>query len=201
MSRIARIVVLVTALTSLFAVMSSTAGAVTWTNTGSTIVHATGIGIVLNVGANKISCTGTTASATAPASFVGAVYSVPGTVTFSPCTLAGQNTYIHCGFTLTGTAFTEPSITTGVADVTCVQRLTANNTALCHIERSTVGHYINPTPATSTPGKITLTTSSSLVVTHSSGTSCLLGTGVAHLSEQTITVTTVAGSPIITRHP
>ncbi|WP_445148327.1 hypothetical protein [Baekduia sp. Peel2402] len=201
MSKIARIVVLVTALTSLFAVMSSTAGAVTWTNTGSTVIHATGVGGRLSVGANNLDCTGTTASATAAASFVGAVYSVPGTVTFSPCTLAGQNTYVHCGFTLTGSAFAEPGFTTGVADVTCVARLTANNAALCHIEGSTVGHYINPTAATSTPGKVTLTTSTSLTTTNATGSSCLLGTGPSHLSEQTITVTTVAGSPIITRHP
>ncbi|WP_445148214.1 hypothetical protein [Baekduia sp. Peel2402] len=201
MSRTARIVVLVTALTSLFAVMSSTAGAVTWTNTGSTIIHATGPGGSLTIGANSLTCTGATARATAAASFVGSVYSVPGTVTFSPCTLAGQNTYIHCGFTLTGSAFAEPGSTTGVADVTCDTRLTNGNTKLCHIEGPTVGHYINPTAATSTPGKITLTTSSSLITTHASGTSCIFGTGPSHLSEQTITVTSVAGSPIITRHP
>ncbi|WP_445149599.1 hypothetical protein [Baekduia sp. Peel2402] len=197
---IARIVVLVSVLTSLFAVMSSTTGAVTWTNTGSTVIHATGPGGILNIGANALSCTGTTASATAAANSVGSIYSVPGTVTFSPCTLAGQSMYIHCAFTLTGSSFTSP-ITTGAADVTCDLRLVTGNTKVCHIEGSTLDHYINPTAATNTPGKVTLTTSSSLTTTHSSGTSCLLGTGPSHLSEQTITVTSVAGSPIITRHP
>ncbi|WP_445148212.1 hypothetical protein [Baekduia sp. Peel2402] len=200
MSKFARIVVLATALTSLFAVMSSTAGAVTWTNTGSTVIHATGTGIVYSEGSNAMVCSGATLSATAAAIIVASVYSVPGTVTFSPCTLAGQSTYVHCGFTLTGSAFATP-VTTGVADLTCTARLTANNAALCHLEGTVIGHYINPTAATSTPGKVTMTTSSTVGTTHSSGTSCLLGTGPGHLSEHTLTVTTVAGSPIITRHP
>ena len=42
MSRISRLAVLVTALASLFAVLSSTAGAATFTNSGSTAFTATG---------------------------------------------------------------------------------------------------------------------------------------------------------------
>jgi hypothetical protein len=198
MSRIARLVVLGTALTSLFAVMSSTAGAVTWTNTGSTTIHATGVGFTISVGANNLTCTGTTLTGIAATDFTGTVYSIPATMTYSPCTLAGQATYYHCGLTLTGATFSS-GVTTGAADATCVSRLTASNTPLCHIAGSTPYHYINPTAATSTPGRFTLTTSSSLTVSNSSGASCLLGTGTAELSEQTITVTTVAGSPILNR--
>lgn len=198
MSKITRVAVLAVSLMSLFAVLSPTAGAVTWTNTGSTSVHATSGSGTLHVGSNSLSCSAATATATAAADFTGTTYSVPGTLAFSPCQLAGQSTYIHCGFTLTGAAFAS-GVTTGVADVTCVSRLTATNTALCHIEGGTVFHYINPTSATNTPGKITLTTSSTLTVTHSSGTSCLLGTGLATLTEQTFGVTSVAGSPILNR--
>ena len=42
MSKISRLVVLAIALASLFAVLSSTAGAVTFTNDGGTAFHATG---------------------------------------------------------------------------------------------------------------------------------------------------------------
>ena len=200
MSRIARIVVLVTALTSLFAVMSSTASAVTWTNTGSTTIHATGGPGTLSVGANSLACATSTATGTVPMDFTGTVLSVTGTITFDSCVLAGQNTYVHCGFTLTGQAFDEPGTTTGTADVTCVARLNSTNTPLCHIEGTTPGQYINPSGTN--PGRVTLLTSGlGLTVTNASGSSCLLGTGAGHLSEQTLTLTSVAGSPIITRHP
>src|SRR4051812_45341566 len=66
MSKIARFAVLVAALMSLFAVMSSAAGAVTWENAGNTSFTATagahtlaGTGIVL-------ACAGATATGTAP---------------------------------------------------------------------------------------------------------------------------------------
>jgi len=203
MSRIARFAVLVTALASLMGVVSATAGAVTWHNTGNTAFTAAGGPGTLSVGANNLACTASSATGTAPSgSVVGATYSVPGTITFSPCTLAGQNTYVHCGFTLTGTAFAA-GVTTGTADVNCVARLTASNTALCNITGTTPGAYTNPSGANK--GKVTLLTSGSgLTVSHSSGTSCLLGTGTGHLSEQTITVTngtggTGSGGPIINR--
>jgi len=196
MSRIARIVVLVTALTSLFAMMSATAGAVTWHNTGSTTVHATGGAGTLSVGANNLACSASTASATAPASSVGTTYSVPGTVTFSPCLLAGQNTFVHCGFTLTGTSFAS-GVTTGVADVTCDVRLTASPAVkLCHIEGTSPGQYINPG---ATPGRVTLLTSGNGLTVTNGSSPCTLGTGAGHLSEQTLTVTSVAGSPVLNR--
>lgn len=200
MNRTARFVVLASALTSLFAALSPAAGAVTWTNTGSTAIHATGTGVSYSVGANNYACTGTTATATAPTHSALTTYSVPGTLTYSPCTLAGQNTYIHCGFTFTGVTSPDPSSTVGVIDMTCVQRLTSSNTALCHFEGARAARYINPTAATSTPGKFTLPTNGTgLTVTHSSGSSCVFGVGTAHVQEEAITVTSVAGSPVLTR--
>ena len=195
MSRIARFAVLVTALMSLFAVMSSTAGAVTWHNSGDTNFHATGGPGTLSIGANNLACSGSTATGDAPlGSTVITNYLVRGTVTFSPCTLAGQATTVGCEYTLTAIS-QSGSVTSGVADVTCVARLTASGTGLCHIAGSTGGQYTNPT-ATTTPGKVTLFASSTLVVTNSTA-NCPLGTGNGNLTEQTITFT--HRGPILTR--
>lgn len=194
MSKIARFAVLVTALMSLFAVFSSAAGAVTWHNSGDTNFHATGGPGTLSIGANNLACGGSTAIGDAPVGSFANSYSVRGTVTFSPCTLAGQATTVGCNYTLT--ALTQAgSVTTGVADVTCVARLTAGGTGLCHISGSTGGTYTNPT-ATTTPGKLTLLASSSLVVSNSQ-VACPLGTGSGNLTEQTLTVT--HRGPILTR--
>jgi hypothetical protein len=190
MSRIARFAVLVTALASLLGIMSSAASAVTWHNTGSTSFTATGGPGTLSRGSVSLACTGSSATGTAPGgSTVATNYTVSGTITFSPCTLSGQNTYVHCTYTLTGTAFAA-GVTAGSAGVTCVARLTATNTALCHIEGSTPGSYTNPSGATA--GKVTINASNTLTVTNSSSP-CPLGTGSGALTHQTITVT--GGSP------
>ena len=110
MSKIARLVVLVTALSSLFAMLSATAGAVTWHNTGGTAFHATGGPGSLSIGSATLACSGSTATGTAPGgSTVAQHYNVTGTITFSPCQLVGQSTYVHCHFNLTGT--TQPVAT------------------------------------------------------------------------------------------
>ncbi|WP_445148268.1 hypothetical protein [Baekduia sp. Peel2402] len=194
---------LVTALTSLMGVVSATAGAVTWHNTGNTAFTATGGPATVSVGANNLVCTASSATGTAPVgSIVSVTYNGTGTITFSPCTLAGQGAYVHCGFTTTGASFSG-GVTSGVADVNCVAWLVLGPTALCTIKGTTPGAYANPSGAIK--GKATLNTSAGgLTVTHSSGTSCLLGTGTAHLSEQTITITNASGGagtggPVINR--
>jgi hypothetical protein len=195
--RIARFAVLVAALASLFAVVSSSAGAVTWTNTGNTTVHATGVGGALHVGANTLSCTGATATGTAPAGG-GSTYSVTGNVTFQPCTLVGQNTFVSCSYTLTAQTHTGGifgGTTGGTADVTCDAKLTSGSIGLCHISGSTVGSYINPSAAGGT-GRLTLNTSSTLVVSNFGSTNCPLGTGTGTLTHQALT-TTVGATPII----
>jgi hypothetical protein len=198
MSRFARFAVLVAALTSLFAVMSSSAGAVTWTNTGNTLAHATGIGGALHVGSNTLPCGGATASGTAPAHSAAAVYHVTGTITFQPCSLVGQSTIVHCTYTLTGLVHTGGvfgGVTGGNADVTCDARLAATGTGLCHISGSTAGHYVNPAAAGGT-GRLTLTTTNTLVVSNFGSTSCPLGTGNGTLTHLQLT-TTPGATPII----
>lgn len=202
MSRISRLAVLVTALASLMGVVSATAGAVTWHNSGNSAFTGTGGAATLSVGANNLACSASSVTGTAPVGSFLTSYSATGTITLSPCTLAGQNAYVHCGFTATAAAFAVP-VTTGVADVNCVARLTSGNTALCTIKGTTPGQYTNPSGAAK--GRTTaLTSGTGLTVSHASGTSCLLGTGTAHLSEQTVTITnasggTGTGGPVINR--
>ena len=106
MTKFARIFVLVTALASLSAIASSTAGAVTWHNTGSESLHATGAGVTLTVGSNNFACSGSTLNATSPVgTFATNNYSMTGTLTYSPCTLAGVNYYMHCNTTVNGVAW------------------------------------------------------------------------------------------------
>jgi hypothetical protein len=195
MSKFSRIVVLVTALASLFAVMSSTAGAVTWTNSGGTNFHATGGPGTLSIGSNNLACGGSTATGVAPMSSATSTVAT-GTVVFSPCSLVGQPTFVHCTYTLTANAFSG-GVTTGTADVTCDARLTAAPAnSLCHISGSTGGNYTNPTGGAA--GKLTLLASTSLVVSNGN-VACPLGTGNGSLTEQTLTVTSVAESPVLAR--
>lgn len=196
MSRFSRVVVLITALTSLVAVLSSSAGAVTWTNTGGTGFHATGTPGTLSIGVNKLTCSGSTWTGTAPMSSTTSTIAT-GTAVFSPCSLAGQNTFVHCAYTLTGSLFTS-GVTFGATDVTCDARLTAAPAnSLCHIGGSTPSTYTNP--AGTTPGRITLNASAVLVVSDGN-VACPLGTGTGSLTEQTINLTAPAtASPIISR--
>jgi hypothetical protein len=201
MSRIARFAVLVAALASLFAVMSSTAGAVTWTNEGNTQIHATGAGGRLHIGANTLACTGATATGDAPVHSAAATYVATGHVIFTPCTLVGQSTFVSCSYSLTGAAFTGATlggVTTGAADVTCDARLEAGGIGLCHIEGSTAASYTNPSAAGGT-GRLTLSTSTTLTVTNFGSTNCPLGTGTGTLTHQQLT-TTAGFTPILVRH-
>jgi hypothetical protein len=206
MSRIARFAVLVTALASLMGVVSATAGAVTWHNTGNTAYTATGGPVTMSVGANNLACTASSATGSAPGgSVVGSTYVMGGTITLSPCTLAGQSTYVHCGVTDTLVTYSG-GVSSGNEDWTCTVRLAATNTALCHIEGQWPDHYINPvSPAR---GRWTVT-HATLTITHSSGTSCLLipsGATSAPLTMRhfTITITNASGGtgtlgPVINR--
>jgi hypothetical protein len=201
MSRFTRIVLLITALASLLAAMSSTAGAVTWTNEGATSFHATGVGGGRHVGSNTVSCTGATATGTAPMDVTGATYSMTGTLTFAPCSLVGQSTVVDCNYTFTGLVFsgaTLGGVTSGNMDLTCDERLTPSGIGLCHIGGSTVVHYVNPSVAGGT-GRLTFTTSNTLVESNFGTTSCPLGTGNITLTHQALT-TTAGFTPVLIRH-
>ena len=198
MSKIARLVVLVTALSSLFAMLSATAGATTWHNTGGTFFHATGGPITFSRGGVSLTCAGSTATGTAPGgTTVAQHYNITGTLTFQPCMLSGQNAYVHCHYTFTGT--TQPVATGSVLGSftpTCLARLSSLNTPLCHFEGSLPISYTNASGAT--PGRLTLSASNTLTFTNSTNP-CPLGTGTGALTEYTITMTSVVTSPHINR--
>jgi hypothetical protein len=199
MYSIARLAVLVAALASLLAVMSSSAGALTWTNLGSTTLHATGTGGKLHVGNNTLTCTAATATGTAPADLTGPIYAVTGTALFTPCTLAGQPALVNCSYTLTAAGHSGggfDGLTTGNADVICDAALeAAAANKLCHITGLTPGSYRNPSFAGGT-GTLTLSTNSTLDTTNGSGGNCPLGTGTSTLTHQSLT-TTAAATPTI----
>jgi hypothetical protein len=196
MSKIARFAVLVASLMSLFAMMSATAGAVTWDNRGSTTFTATNpsTGTLSSTGVNLV-CHSATATGTAPnGTITGNTYSVAGTATFSPCFISGITTTVACGYTLTTSSTASPF--TGNADVTC--DVTQFGVPICHISGQTAGTYHNPEPA-GTAGKLTLSHSSTLRVGNAGTTHCILGTNdPTTLTAQTFT-TTSANPPTIVR--
>jgi hypothetical protein len=193
MSKIMRMCVLVASLVSLFGVMSSSAGAVTWVNDGGHAFTATAGSGTLSGGGLSLVCPNATATGTMAASgFVGPVWSAAsGTATFNGCTIAGIPTGVHCSYTLTAATQTLP-VTNGNVDVTC--RAYQGGTNICHIHGATPGHYINPPHA-----RLILTHSNTLRTTNSVG-NCPLGVGNATLTRQEFTLTS-ANAPIITRRP
>jgi hypothetical protein len=199
MSRIARFAVLVAALMSLFAVMSSTAGAVTWHNTGNTAFTATGGAGTLSSTGVALNCSGSSATGTAPALTVGATLAVSGTVTFSGCLLSGQSVGVDCGYTLTGTS-QSGTTTSGTVDATCGVYLATIK--ICHIAGTVSGSYVNPSGATA--GKLSTVTGGTLR-TSNGASNCPLGNGdLSHLSPLNFSVSAGTGGsgtlgPIITR--
>lgn len=202
MSRIARFAVLVVALTSLFAVMSSTAGAVTWHNSGdSTFTATTGPGTLSSTSAGLACPSGTatgTVAATPAVVPVGNWSAVTGTVTWTNCTLGVGGYSVDCAYTLTASTWTagSPATTGGTADVTCGVYLATSK--FCHISGSVTGTYSNPVGTTK--GSLAIATGGSLVLANGPAGTCPLGNGdVGHLSASTFTVTSGTGGPVITR--
>lgn len=193
MGKLARFVVLVTALMSLVGVASSTAGAVTWDNSGSTTFTATAGASTLSSTSAALSCTGATATGTAPNNVVGLTYSVSGTATFSGCSLGGISTGVDCGYTFTGTSQTS-SVTSGSFDLTCgVYQFGAK---ICHIGGSMPGSYTNPVGGV---GVITIPTNALVFVRDATAVRCPLGNGDRGHSSHMTFRTTSATPPVITR--
>lgn len=194
MSRISRFVVLVTALVSLFAVFSSTAGAVTWTNDGSTNFTATGgigtLSVTGTGGSVIINCSAAgTATGDAPRHSAANTYTAAGTIIFGTCFAAGSPATIDCGYTLTATTLVG-TIVTGNADFTC--GLYISGTKLCHIEGTAHAQYVNPHPGPN--GTFAVTASDKVT---STGASCP-AVGEGHLTPLSFQ-TTSASPPTITR--
>jgi hypothetical protein len=211
MSRIMRVVVLVTALMSLFAVMSSAAGAVTWDNSGDTSFTATAGPGSLSGNGKTLSCTsgdGTGVMGAAP--FTGSVWTnaAHGDVTFTGCSLAGTAYAVTCTYGLNATGQTG-TVTAGTIDLASPNGCTAKvgGVLACNIHGSNAGSYTNPTATVNGSLAIAASTTS-ITVSNGVGT-CPLGNGTnASLTAFTFAITAAAGGattphrgPVITRTP
>lgn len=211
-----KIMCLVVSITALLATLSPAAGAVTWHNTGQESFHATtGPYTVTASGGGRLVCTGGTLTGTAPTgTFLASSYSMTGTATFPLCNVTSSlTTDLHCDYTFTGVAWANvtPAVTSGVLDLTCVEKITIANLPICHIGGSTIAHYVNATTSGPWPvGRFTWTTPTqpfTLVASNSSDKSCTSflgvptgGTTPVTPSEATFTLTTPGTpGPFLTR--
>ena len=195
-----RRVVLAAALMSLFAVVSSAAGAVTWDNSGSTSFTATGGPATLSVGATNFPCADATLTGTSPTSSLTPDIAT-GVATFTSCTLGGAPAHETCVFTITALSQLGGSAS-GNMDTTC--DLSLFGVTACHVAGTTPVTYINPSG--SVKGRLALAHSSgTLRVFNPAGGTCLLGNNVAAtLTSSTFTITAANGAgngPVITRTP
>jgi hypothetical protein len=200
MSRISRVVVLVAALMSMFGVLSSTAGAVTWDVSGPEVFTAHGGPGSLSGAGKTLSFTGATATAAVTATmFTGATFPViHGGIVLSGATIAGTPYAVSCtyGFTATGQTGTTVS---GTLDLIAPNGCdaTVGGVPSCRIEGTTPGIYHNPEAGAE--ARLTLPASSTLVTTNSTS-ACPLGNGTT-VSLTALSFTVTGAGPTITRTP
>jgi hypothetical protein len=195
MSRLTHFAVLVAAMMSLFAMLSSSAGAVTWHNTGDTAFTASSTtASSLSVTGVFLTCTGGDATGTAPAGPVsGTTYTLAtGSMSFTNCLGLSLPTPITCGYSLTTSTAPVGLVFSGTADILC--SVTQFGTEICKIEGQTASSYTNPSGTTA--GKLTLSHSSTLRTTNGTGGTCPLGAGEPlTLTTQVFTITAGTGGP------
>lgn len=208
MSRYVRLVVAAAALLSLFAIASSTAGAVTWHNSGDTTFTATSGPTTLTATGINLTCSGSSFSGkTGTSPFTGIVWTAAsGTGAFTNCVALGIRATTSCTFAVTGTSWTAgpPAVMGGSADVTCTSYV--GGSLNCITEGTTPGTYTNPTA--STVGSGIAPESNSLKMTNGAS-ACMLGHNVqATITATPLTITAASGGPsaphtgpIVTRTP
>jgi hypothetical protein len=191
MSRAARTIVLMVALKSLLGAMASTAGAVTWTNTGDTAFTATSGSSSLSVTGVSVNCalaqmTGTTHTGALLAT--GNV--ITATTTYLGCRLSGFAVAMDCRSTFTASALSA-GVTSGNIDHTC--DLLVAGMSFCHVQGTTPGTYTNPAGSF---GGLTLSASTTLVTANGAIGTCPLTAGeTANLSAQPFGIATATGGP------
>jgi hypothetical protein len=196
MSRISRSAVLVAALTSLFAALSSSAGATTWHNRGGTNFTATGGAATLSVTGVQLRWTNSDLTGTAPALSTALTYAIPMTSNWTGLTISGIPYTSHCNYTFTTTNAAVNHIFSGSMDVTCEVRDPAGQ-KVCHIEGQTPTTYRNP--ETGLGAQFVPATSTTLRTTNGSASaSCPLGAGEpTHLTQQAFNVTSSPAPTIV----
>jgi hypothetical protein len=199
MSKIARFTVLMVGLSSLFAVLSSTAGAVTWHNRGDTTFTATGGTGTLSSTGVTLGCPGADGSGTVPATpLVAGTLQIAGTVTFTGCTLSGQSIGLDCGYAFTVTTQPSVGVSSGAVDVTCGVYLAGLK--ICHISGASTATYTNPSGATA--GTFVMGTNNNLAFSNGSVGTCPAGNGdKGHLTALTFRISdsVLPLGPVITR--
>jgi hypothetical protein len=203
MSKISRIVVMVTALISVFAAMTSSAGAVsTWKSTNTTPFTADSGPVSISGNGTTLSCTSGTATGAATAlDFTGAIWTnaIHGNMTFSGCILGGTPWHWSCTYSLNATGYSSLThVVNATLNLNAPNDCTASvaGVTACTIEGTLPASYDNPPDA-----KLTIP-AGSLTVTNGPSTHCPLiagaGThGVLARTAQTYTVTG-ANAPTIT---
>jgi hypothetical protein len=197
-----RMMVLLTALLSLSAVVAvaaSSAGAVTWHNSGDATFTATGGGGTLSATAVTLGCSGSDAKGTVPATpLVGSTLTIAGTVTFTGCTMSGQGVSLDCGYAFTATTQPAAGTVSGSLDTTCGVYLAT--VKVCHIGGTMTATYTNPSGVT--PGRFTVTTNSNLTVSNGQVGTCPIGSDdKGHLTQLTFNMldTVAPLGPVLTR--
>jgi hypothetical protein len=174
--------------------VTSTAGAVTWHNTGDTAFTSSGSAMTLSVTGVSLTCTGASATGTSPSgSTVGVIYSgASGTLTLNGCSLSGLPTSVGCDYTWTLSTDTG-GIKEGTADLTC--SITQFGTKICHVEGPAPVTHFDPVPPSGFEVWI-IHDSSGLKTTNGPGGTCPLGAGEpAHITKLTMTTTSATGGP------
>jgi hypothetical protein len=196
MSKIFRVAALTVAL---FAVAASSASAVTWHNSGATSFTGTGTATQFDFGGQVLPCTGPAVTGTAGSGpFSGATWTNAATlnVSYSHCTQAGVPFNVQCSLSDSFTTQTG-AVTSGSASASCDFNLFT--TKVCGATATIPTTYTNPSG--STPGAFTLSQATLTLSNGPQGT-CPFGNGPAGtFTHQTITLSSAAGSPVITRTP
>lgn len=197
MSRILRIAALTVAL---MAALASTAGAVTWENSGDTSFTATGPATTFhfNGGAVHLPCSSAAVSGTAATGPVtGATWANAAslTVSYPHCTLAGTPYNIQCSASESFDSQTG-GVSSGTLATTC--DINVFGTKVCGAAGTIANTYTNPSGGT--PGRFTLS-QTALTVSNGPVGTCPLGPAAGQLTHQTFTVNSGTGGPVITRTP
>jgi hypothetical protein len=193
MSKLVRVVVLATALISALGAVASSAGAVSWDNSGDTAFTATSGAVTFSTTGAALSCTGSTTSGTVPSgSTLGVVLSFAATMSFSGCRFSNVNTSIECGQTFTLTSQPAGTVVTGAVDMTC--GMYQSGSMLCELAGSLSLTYSN-----GVPGTFNTATGGSMIISNASFGSCPWGNGeLLHFTPITWLVSS-GGGPHFTR--
>jgi len=193
MSKTLRVAVLATALLSALTMMASSAGAVTWHNSGDTAFTATGGVMAFSSTSVSLNCSGSDSTGTVTSTpAIGATF-VAATMTtqVTGCTVSGSEWPWECKRTFTGTTYSS-GVTNGTFDTTCTMYL--GSTPTCELSGSAPATYTNPV-APSTLGSFRLPTSTSLRVGNALVT-CPLGNGDSfHLAPMIFNISVATGGP------